>query len=79
MPGEARANAKFARNAYKCEICKKIFSRKDTAVDHKIRVTPDDWDGKDWTAFVERLFCPSSGLQVLCHPCHKEKTARERG
>ena len=26
---------------------------------------------------IDRLFCPSSGLQVLCKPCHAPKTRQE--
>ena len=28
--------------------------------------------------FIERLFCPSSGLQALCKKCHDKKTRLER-
>lgn len=28
--------------------------------------------------YLERLFCPSSGLQALCKKCHDKKTRAER-
>lgn len=28
--------------------------------------------------YIERMFVPSTGLRVLCPPCHKPKTKRER-
>lgn len=28
--------------------------------------------------FIERMFCPSSGLQALCIRCHRKKTNVER-
>jgi hypothetical protein len=30
------------------------------------------------SGFLERLFCPSHGLQALCKNCHDEKTKAER-
>ena len=30
----------------------------------------------DWDSYINSLFCDLSGLQVLCKPCHKEKTVK---
>jgi len=74
---------------YKCAICGKWFKGTDTAVDHIDPVVNDGF--KDWNTFVDRLFCDSSNLQVLCdYPlkdvekhdneisCHLKKTREER-
>ena len=31
-----------------------------------------------WDAFITNLFCEADRLQLLCHECHKAKTADER-
>ncbi len=28
--------------------------------------------------FIEKVFCPSTGLQALCNKCHAKKTREER-
>lgn len=53
-----------------CEKCFKIAAK--IKIDHIIRVGDID-DG-----YIERLFCPSNCLQVLCEACHREKTKEER-
>lgn len=68
--------ARVARNSYRCKACGGLFVRRDVAVDHiepVVRTT--GWVGFD--DFIQRLFCPIGGLQVLCKPCHKEKTQKE--
>lgn len=68
--------ARRTRNNYVCADCSEVFPRKAVAVDHKEPVVPvTGWDSFD--GFICRLFCPSTGLQVLCKPCHKEKTNEE--
>lgn len=54
----------------RCEQCKKKVPK--VFVDHINAV--GDVDG----GFIERLFCPSSGLQALCKKCHDAKTRLER-
>lgn len=55
------------------------------AVDHIDPVVPitgflktKGFLGYDWDLVIRRLFCEIEGLQVLCKPCHKLKTADER-
>jgi len=50
------------------------YTAKQIQVDHKIGMGP----GLSWEAFIERLFCEKENLQVLCIPCHKEKTKKEK-
>lgn len=62
--------AKISYGTYKCANCLKPTRRKDINVDHIIPV------GKFTTfdLYIERLFCDTSGLMVLCKSCHKIKT-----
>lgn len=62
--------AKISYGLYECAICKKPTRRKDINVDHIIpigRFTTFD-------LYIERLFCDTSGLRILCKGCHKIKT-----
>lgn len=56
----------FAR----CEKCKQKTPK--LKIDHIIPC------GKVDSGYIKRLFCPSGGLQGLCHKCHKIKTKQER-
>ena len=59
---------------YLCASCQKEFPSAQVQVDH---ITPigstDSWDG-----FIAALFCEKDNLQVLCIPCHAEKTQQEK-
>ena len=63
---------------YQCNRCKKWFAEKDVNVDHVIPAGSLK-SAQDLPAFVERLFCEESGLQVLCEKCHTIKTNQENG
>jgi 5-methylcytosine-specific restriction endonuclease McrA len=62
---------------FKCAHCKKHFPAKGVEVNHIIPVVPvtgfDSWDG-----VIARMFCPKEQLEVLCKPCHKLVSAKER-
>lgn len=62
--------AKISYGIYQCAECKKSTRRKDIHVDHIIAV------GKftSFDIYIERLFCDTVGLRILCKPCHKIKT-----
>lgn len=55
---------------YYCEKCK--IKTPKVSVDHIVPVGLVD------SGFIERLFCPSNGLQILCKKCHCEKTKEDR-
>jgi len=65
---------------YVCNVCRNTFSQKDIQVDHINPVIPIGKciDDLDYNELVENIFCDISNLQVLCKPCHKIKTAKER-
>lgn len=79
---EAIKRARMARGIYLCAKCGEMASRKDIEIDHVEAVgpTPGSKLGKaaTWDLFVERLFVPAEGLQVLCRPCHDGKTNKAR-
>ena len=73
-------NKRTGRQAkhYLCVACGGLFIARDVQVDH-IEPVVDPFVGfVDWETFIDRLFCEKENLQVLCKPCHKEKTAEER-
>lgn len=75
-----RINKKTGREAmhYCCASCKESFPAKDVAVDHKKPVVDPKKGFVDWDLYIERMFCKTSNLQVLCKPCHAIKTKQER-
>lgn len=77
---EKKINAATGRLAqhYKCAKCKQEFTQKDVEVDHKKPVVDPKVGFTTWDDFIDRLFCEKPQLQVLCKPCHKTKTAKEK-
>lgn len=63
---------------YKCADCKGNFPAASVVVDHIDPVVDTMTGFVDWDTYIERMYCEADGLQVLCKPCHKEKTALER-
>jgi len=65
------------RFEYPCAACGDWFKRADVEVDH-IKPAGSLKDYDDLPAFTRTLFCEEDNLQVLCKPCHNDKTQRER-
>ena len=63
---------------FECAKCKKAFVSKDVQVDHKKPVVDPKKGFENWETYIDRLFCEVTNLQVLCKPCHKVKTAKEK-
>lgn len=77
---ETKVNPKSGRMArhFRCNNCKEEFTQSNINVDH-IEAAVDPKVGfVDWNTFISRLFCSVTNLQVLCIPCHKEKSKEER-
>ena len=83
--------AKRPNVRYQCAICKKWFKSTEVAVDHIDPVISIEDGFIDWNTFVDRLFCDSSNLQVVCSylkknihlhndelSCHHKKTQEEK-
>lgn len=71
------ASGKLA-SFYKCAKCKEDFVLKNVQVDHKNPVVDPKTGFVDWDTYIDRMLVPTTKLQVLCTPCHKAKTAKER-
>lgn len=59
---------------FRCANCQGEFPAKLVDVDH---ITPIGFD-KTWDEFINGLYCEKENLQVLCKPCHKAKTLKEK-
>ena len=70
----ALKQARLSYGLYSCGNCGGSHKRKEIEVDHIIPV------GKFITfdLFIERLFCDTKGLKVLCKDCHKIKTKMDK-
>jgi len=66
-----------AKWEYLCTSCFCWYLQKDVTVDH-IVPCGSLRSYADLAGFVERLFCPAEGLQVLCKPCHLLKTKADK-
>lgn len=77
---ERRTNPKTGKLAmhYVCAACKKEFPLKEVQVDHRSPVVDPKVGFVDWSTFIERLYVEAKKLQVLCKPCHKKKTNKEK-
>ena len=62
---------------YQCATCKNWFPEKQINVDH-IKPAGSLNCAQDLPGFVERLFCETDNLQVLCEKCHDIKTKLEK-
>lgn len=68
--------ARVFRGYYVCAVCR--HPTNEPEVDHVTAVgsTPGArGSATDWNGFMQRLFCSSDGLQVLCPTCHRLKTS----
>lgn len=74
---EVQKKARVSRGMYTCNICKKVYPKKDTQMDHKIPVVDPAKGFTTFDDFINRLFVPESGWQVVCKTCHKDKTDKE--
>lgn len=74
---ECRHLAERGKDLYLCAKCNIIYIRKDTHVDHVIPVIDPQIGFVDWNTYVERLFCQTSNLVILCRECHGKKTREE--
>lgn len=62
---------------YKCNACKKEFPSTQTQVDHIKPVVDPKKGFVDWNTYIDRMFVPVEGYQVLCKKCHSIKTKKE--
>lgn len=63
---------------YKCAHCGKFFNIDEVDVDHIESVVSTEDGFRGFGDYIDRLFCGSSNLQILCSDnCHQEKTQKE--
>jgi 5-methylcytosine-specific restriction endonuclease McrA len=62
---------------YQCNSCKKWFAEKNINVDHVLPAGSLNC-ANDLPGFVERLFCETDNLQVLCIQCHDIKSKEDK-
>jgi len=75
---EAIKNARVSRGQYRCSMCfSACFKVKEIVVDHINPVVDPSTGWKSWDDYITRMFCGTSGFQVLCRPCHNLKTIKE--
>lgn len=64
---------------YTCAVCTKEYVAKDVQVDHIEPVVDPVAGFISWDVYIDRMFCDSKNLQVLCKDCHQIKTKDEKG
>jgi 5-methylcytosine-specific restriction endonuclease McrA len=69
----ALKKARVERGKYKCACCGEIVQRKNIEVDHIKPVGRFE----DFDTYIERLFCPTKELQILCLQCHRLKSKND--
>lgn len=77
MASIAKQKSKRSRGRFECARCKELFSINNMQLDHRIPVVDIERGFETLEIFVDRLFCDDSNLDMLCKPCHYEKTSLE--
>lgn len=83
-----RKRANVARGLYKCECCGKEVPPtvmdtekrkrvKNIFVDHTVPIIDPAVGFTTWDECIERMFCDSSNLQLMCKDCHSVKSLEE--
>lgn len=83
-----RKRANVSRGLYKCECCglevpptvmdtEKRKRVKNIFVDHIVPIIDPAVGFTTWDECIERMFCDSSNLQLVCKACHSVKSLEE--
>ena len=75
LRSNAIKKARVERGSYKCGCCGGLFKANELNVDHEF---PRGYGNPDLIQYVARTFCSPDRLTVLCVPCHKSKSAKEK-
>lgn len=73
----AKQAARVARGWYKCAACGNGFPASQVQLDHIVPVIDPKKGFTTWDSLIKRLFVRKPGWQVLCKPCHTEKSNNE--
>lgn len=68
---------------YQCAICRNMFKPDDLEVDHITPVGPAPGTRNappdlTWNKYIEKMFCGTENLQVICKGCHREKSKNDK-
>lgn len=85
---ECKKRAHVSRGLYKCECCGEevpptIYDEdkkkrvKNVFVDHVVPIIDPAVGFTTWDECIERMFCDSINLQLMCKKCHSEKSREE--
>ena len=75
---EAVKAARKARGVYECASCSSEMKNGEYIIDHVQPVIPlEGWSGRDWNAYIPRMFCKRDNFQLLCKMCSTIKTDAE--
>ena|ERR1035437_1422873 len=79
MRNSALINARIERGIYLCANCSIPHPRKNVQIDHTVPVVPLEiaTTPQSWDNYIERMFCPKEGYQILCLQCHELKSSVE--
>lgn len=66
-----RGPNKLQKYEVQCKLCQQWFKQKEVEVDHFPHDAGSILSTDDIGPFVNRLFCETDNLRVLCKPCHK--------
>jgi hypothetical protein len=75
LRSNAIKKARVERGAYKCGCCGGLFKADELNVDH---MAAKGHGNPNLIQYVARTFCSPDKLTVLCIPCHKYKSAKEK-
>lgn len=68
--------SKVMVNHWKCSVCGELVTERD--IDHILPVGAQPSCDEEVAAACARLFCSIDNLRIICHPCHKVKSAKEK-
>jgi hypothetical protein len=73
----ASKESHIGRNQYRCNICKGIYAKKDTHMDHRFPIVNPLKGWENFDTYIDRLFVEKELFQRLCLSCHGLKTSIE--
>jgi hypothetical protein len=78
---DSKHGKKIRRVHYICAICDGRFEdrvgNREVQIDHLEPVINPETGFVDFNTYIDRLFCPTEGLQLLCKSCHSKKSKEE--
>lgn len=85
---ECKKRANVGRGVYKCAECKEEVAPttvcpetrkriKNVFVDHIVPIVDPEVGFVSWDSVIERMFCDSDNLQLLCKGCHDIKSLED--